>query len=278
MSLAQWILALGGIAGPALVLMIIHQRGLRGRFPFFFNYLMSYIAISCLGVAAYLYNCDFYFYVYWILAIFMMTMEFWVIYEVLANTLKAYSALVDLASVLFRWAAVFLLLTALITALATNGAQGTKLEAAMSVVEHSIRLMQCGLLLFLLVFETRLGVSWRNYGMGIAIGIGIAAAVDLTISYLRMLSWRSSTALDAVNGTVYLGVIAFWGCVLVMREPTSKSILDSPSRLIFQRWNEALMATPLISRKNQAAFAPVESFLPGVEQTVERVMARKMMH
>jgi hypothetical protein len=35
------------------------------------------------------------------------------------------------------------------------------------------------------------------------------------------------------------------------------------------------MATPLVARNNQASL-PVESFLPGVERAVERVMARKM--
>lgn len=279
MSLSQWVFALAGLIGPFFLLWVMLRRKLRQQFPFFFKYLIAYAAVSVMGIVAYLYTpSDAYFYVYWLLSFAMMAIEILVIYEVLANTLRSYSALVDLAKVLFQWAAVFLLVMAFIAALATTGAQTTKIEAAMSVVARSIRLMQCGLLLFLLVFESRLGVSWRNHGMSIAIGTGIYAAADLSITYLKLLSIGSCAVLDMVGGFIYVGIVMFWGSVLTMREPAPKSILDTPSRLIFQRWNEALLATPFMVRKNQAAFAPVESFLPGVEQTVERVMARKMMH
>ena len=278
MSMSQWVFALAGVVGPLFLLWVMLRRNLRKQYPFFFKYLIAYVAVCAVGIAAYLFSGDAYFYAYWILTIALMAIELCVIYEVLANTLKSYSALVDLAKILFQWAALFLFLMALITALATTGAQTTKMEAAMSVVDRSIRLMQCGLLLFLLVFETKLGVSWRNYGMSIAIGTGVYAAADLSITYLKVLSIGSCAVLDTIGGLTYIAIVGFWGCVLTMREPAPKSILDTPSRLIFQRWNEALMSTPLIARKAQAAFAPVESFLPGVEQTVERVMARKMMH
>jgi hypothetical protein len=276
MSPIQWVLAIAGIAGPVFVSAVMLRRGLRSKFPFFFNYLVFYILVSVIAIGAYLYSCAVSFHVSWILGSLMMIMEIGVIHEILVNTLKSYSALVDLARILFRWAAAFLLFTALVTALATNGQQATKLEAALNVGEHCIRLMQCGLLLFLLVFESRLGVSWRNYGVAIALGLGVYAAIDLTVSYMP---WLSTQVSDLIGGCTYVGVLAFWGCSLMMREPAPKSVLESPSRLIFQRWNEALMATPLVSRKGEiAVLSPVESFLPGVERTVERVMARKMMH
>lgn len=276
MSPIQWLLALAGIAGPVFVLLVMIRRGLRSKFPLFFNYLILYICISCVGLAAYFYSCSLFFHVSWILGTLMMVMEFGVIYEVLTNTLKSYSALVDLAKILFWWAALFLLLTGLITAFATNGQQDTRLFAALGVLEHCIRLMQCGLLLFLLVFEARLGVSWRNHGVAIAVGLGSYAAIDLTLSYI---TWISARASYFVGAGAFIGALAIWGCALAMREPQPKSVLDTPARLIFQRWNEALMTTTLIGRNGEiAAMSPVESFLPGVERTVERVMARKMMH
>jgi hypothetical protein len=74
---------------------------------------------------------------------------------------------------------------------------------------------------------------------------------------------------------LFTSVLLFWMYLISRPEPARKTVLDSPSRLIFQRWNEVLMATPLVARNNQASL-PVESFLPGVERAVERVMARKM--
>ena len=278
MSLIQWILAVAGIIGPLVILLIMHARKLRSKFPLFFSYMIFYVLISGIGLAAYFYTCEAYSYIIFVLTVLMIGMEFGVIYEVLTYTLRPFSALTDLAKVMFRWAAIFLLLSAVVTALATNGPQVTKLLAAMTVVEHTIRIAECGLLLFLLVFETHLGIHWRSHGLSIAIGLGIYSAVDLTISYLRIRMPASIAVLDTTEGLVYIGALTFWSCMLMLPEPARKSLLESPTRLIFQRWNEALMATPLVSRKNQIAVSPIQSFLPGVEQTVERVMARKMMH
>jgi hypothetical protein len=276
MSLIQWIIAVAGIVGPASILLMMRSRRVGREFPFFLNYLISYTLIAAVGLAAYFYSCRIYYYADWVLTVLLISMEFGVIYEVLKHTLKPYSALADFATVMFRWAAGFLLLTALVTALSTTGPQATKLQAAMNVVEHTVRLMECGLLLFLLIFESRLGISWRSHGTSIAIGLGVYSAVDLSVSYLLSLSPGHNTLFGAIDGFVFVGVLAFWGTFLWLPEPERKTVLDSPARLIFQRWNEALMATPLVARQNQMPLSPIESFLPGVEQTVERVLARKM--
>jgi hypothetical protein len=139
--------------------------------------------------------------------------------------------------------------------------------------------MQCGFLLLLVLFETRLGLSWRSPAICIMLGIGVLAASDLSGSYITAQSPSWSYALDIISACVSLMIYSAWLASMIIPQPARKSALDSPSRLIFQRWNEALVATPLVGRRNEAfAMSSVESFLPGVERTVERVMARKMMH
>ena len=60
-------------------------------------------------------------------------------------------------------------------------------------------------------------------------------------------------------------------------EPNRRAIESAPTRLILQRWNEVLLSTPLVSRRaDELAFAQVDSFIPGVEKTVDRVLSRKM--
>ena len=54
-----------------------------------------------------------YFYIYWALTGVTMVLEFAVMYELLVNALKPYSALIDFGKMLFRWAAIFLILAAL---------------------------------------------------------------------------------------------------------------------------------------------------------------------
>ena len=208
-----------------------------------------------------------------------MILSLAVIYEVFMLVLKPYSALLDFGKALFRWAALFLALASIVTALATAGSQASRICAGAMLSQRVVYLMQCGLLLLLLMFESRLGLSWRSYGMSIALGLGVFGALALISSLWgqRFQNWRYS--LDTASTVISLVLLSMWLLNFYLPQPVRKTVLESPSRLIFQRWNEALLSTPLVSRRGEVvAISSVESFLPGVERTVERVMARKMMH
>src|SRR5438046_10464194 len=107
-----------------------------------------------------------------------------------------------------------------------------------------MRLMECGLLMLFLLFERRLGLSWRSHSMSIALGLGTTAATGLAVSYLRMRFPESATVLGVVENLVYFGAVVFWVACIALPVPERKNVLDSPSRLIFQRWNEALSTYP----------------------------------
>jgi hypothetical protein len=205
-----------------------------------------------------------------------MVLEFAVLYELLVNALKPYSALIDLGKMLFRWAAVFLVLAALLTAFATTGTSTHKMTAASELLQRTVRLMQCGLLLLFFGLEKRLGLSWRTHSMSIAMGLGIYAGVDLSTTYLIDRMPALTAFFQVFTNLVYLGAASLWAYSLAKPEPVRGNVLDSPRRLIFQRWNEALLTH---SVRGEMAFAAggMESFLPGVEQTVERVLARKIV-
>ncbi|HEY6352357.1 MAG TPA: hypothetical protein VI636_23410 [Candidatus Angelobacter sp.] len=272
------LLMIGCFASQLLLLGVMIKRGLHSELPAFFNFLLWNTAATVIFQVALRWFFSQYGYVYWSVAAVSMLLSFWIFYEVFVTILKPYSALIDLGKMLFRWAAMFLLVGSLVTALSTKGTQFNKICAVILLLEQCIQLMQCGMVLLLLAFESRLGLSWRNHAMAVGIGVGSFAACDLTIAYLGQHFPAAQPTFDVANTFVSIALYAFWTIALLSRQSQRKTVLDSPSRLIFQRWNEALMATPLVTRKSQVAFAPVESFLPGVEQTVERVMARKMLH
>jgi len=83
---------------------------------------------------------------------------------------------------------------------------------------------------------------------------------------------------DLVNGMVCVGIFGFIIAGLTLPEPARKTAQHSPTRLILQRWNEVLMNTPLVSRvpATELAFSSMDSFIPCVEKTVDRVLSRKM--
>jgi len=278
-SLTEFILIAVAISAACVqgyTLHILNLRKLRSEFPIFFRYSAFCAAAAAVSVVPYLFFCPQYFYIYWVLTPLTMVLEFLVLYELLVSALKPYAALIDLGKMLFRWAAVFLILAALLTAFATAGTGNNKLVAATQLLERTVRLMQCGLLLLFFGLQKRLGLSWRTHSMSIAMGLGIYAGVDLSTTYLIDRLPALTGFFQVFTNLVYLGAASLWAYSLAKPEPARSNVLDSPRRLIFQRWNEALLAHTV---RGEMAFASngVESFLPGVEQTVERVLARKIV-
>lgn len=280
-SSTQWtliVVALIGAAVQGFTLRIMRNRKMLSDFPVFFRYSAFCAVASLVSLLPYVLYCssDLYFYGYWVITTGTMVLEFAVLYELLVNALKPYAALIDLGKMLFRWAAVFLILAALLTAFATAGSGNSKLIAASDLLQRTVRLMQCGLLLLFFGLEKRLGLSWRTHSMSIALGLGVYAGIDLSTSYLIDRVPAMTNALHILTNLVYLGASSLWAYSLANAEPARGNVLDSPRRLIFQRWNEALLTH---SVRGEMAFASsgVESFLPGVEQTVERVLARKII-
>jgi len=262
----------------AYLLLTLKKKGLRKSFPFFYMYIAAYAAITlvltladlALGPAT-----TTYFFLYWILNTVLMLLGFAIMYEVLVHAMKPYSGLIDLAKMLFGWAALFLLLASGLTAFSTAGSHIDRCIAATSYLERGLLLMQCGLLVLFLVFERRLGLSWRNHSISIALGLGAIATSSLISTFFITHYPSLSIACDLGDNLIYLGVVVAWVACFRLPQPQRRNVLDSPSRLIFQRWNEALLT---YSARGEFALASgaVDSFLPGVEQTVDRVLARKI--
>ncbi len=235
-------------------------------------------AVVFLSLPALFYaSCQQYFYVYWLLGLLYLGFEFAVIYELIVNALKPYSALIDLGKMIFLWAAAFLLIASVITAITTIGSQTTKLQAVAFVIERSLRLIECGILMLFFLFEKRLGLAWRSMNVAIAAGMGFTSAIDLGSSYLRTTFPAQALFIDCAYSAAFIGVLTFWAMSFAdKKQPANVSVLESPGRLIFQRWNESLAAYGL--GDGALVGNSFESFLPSVERTVERVMARKMVN
>lgn len=268
--------------GAQLVLLkVLSAKGLRQSFPLFFAYNVAYaatnIALTFAGVSIGPAS-PVYFYLYWALNTGLMLLEFGILYEVFVHAVKPYSGLIDLAKLVFGWAALFLLLAAALTAFSTSGSHLAKCVAATAYLGRGLRMMQCGLLILFFLFERRLGLSWRSYSVCAALGLGTVAASELTITFLRTQYSSWGLSLDLVANAIYFMTLLCWIACFRLPQPERKSVLDSPAKLIFQRWNDALMATPLVAHGGAAMVAQMDSFLPNVERTVERVMARKMVN
>ena len=279
LSPLQWLsvaLALGSAISMCVLFAVLLNRKRSTDLPIFTSYIAFGALVTFIGVISFFFaSCHHFKYLGWLFGFLFVGLEFGVMYEIFANALKPYSALIDLGKLIFLWASAFLLIAATLTAFATVGSEQDRLTASVHVLERSTRLIECGLLLLFFLFEKRLGLSWKTPSISIALGLGVTASVDLIISYLlaSITSWTAP--LHVINTLAYMSVLGLWAYCMYQPTAACKNVLDSPNRLIFQRWNEVLSSYGY----GDAAVVsgPADSFLPSVERTVERVMARKMV-
>jgi hypothetical protein len=283
LSSFQWLsvgISLLTAGGQIFLLNVMVRKDLRKSFPMFFLYNGTYAAVSVFLNVVYLANgaaSPVYFYIFWILNTALMLLEFTVMHELFVHSVKPYSGLIDLAKMMFRWAAAFLLLVAALNAFATSGSGLMKCVAATVYLNRGLRLMQCGMLLLFFLFERRLGLSWRTRVISASIGLGLNAACSLCLTFFRARYPSGGLGFDLTENGVYLAVVGAWIACFWLPQGGHQNVMESPRKLIFQRWNDTLLSTPFAMQSSLAS-ASMDSFLPNVERTVERVMARKMTH
>jgi hypothetical protein len=274
-SFPQAVATVSSIVLQAVILRVMAKRNLKSSFPFFFSFVAFMTVGIVLGLGVFFFASQQYFNFYWTFNTISMLIGFMVLYEVFVSILKPFSAVIDLGKMLFVWAGLFLLLAGFLTAAVTSGPHTNRLVVAVDLCDRCVHLMQCGMLMLLMFFEKRLNLSWRSHAMSIGLGIGITAAVDLGVSYGQSRFPALHSQLDVVYGFSYAAVVAFWAYTLMSKQPARSTAAESPTRLILQRWNEALTGYGY----GDVAYASnaTDSFLPNVERTVDRVMARKIV-
>src|SRR6516165_8014276 len=166
------------IAHPVLesalaVLMV--RRKLHKQFSVFFAYVLSQIIIFAILFPIYKsgpQHYTLYFYSYWIGAAISLAIGFKVIHEIFLDVFRPYHTLRDLGTVLFRWAGLVMLMVAMVVAASTSGANDEPFANGIMTLQRSVRVVQVGLVLFLLVFSRYLGINWKQKSFGIALGFG----------------------------------------------------------------------------------------------------------
>jgi hypothetical protein len=255
------------IAHPVLqagVAAVMAWRKQHRTFPIFFSYTISQICIFALLFPVQTFGSYVvYFFSYWICSAISLTLGFAVIHEIFLNVFRPYHTLKDLGTVLFKWAGLVLLLVAGVVAAASPGSAEGPLVQAVITVQRCVRVIQCGLVLFLLVFSRYLGVCWRQQSFGVAMGFGSFAAAELVTVALNASGYLPERAVSVWNMVAYNVAIFVW-----MGYALGKSVArDSSSRVLAShRWEQSLSDL----RRPVAA----ESLIPMFEGIVDRALSR----
>ena len=261
------------LCGPllqVLVLIFMVKRKLRTEFPMFFTYTLFQILSVAVLFTVYHSAPDAYFHAYWVSATLGILLGFAVLHEVFSYAIKPYVGLRDLGNKLFRWAAFLLLLVGSLVAVSSSGMSAKGVILAIVNVERTVRLMQCGLLLFVVVHSSYLGLTWKNFVCGIALGFGLFAASDLVLYSLRaQLGGNWNNTLSLITSLVYnLSVLTWLGYSMMPATASKRVFSDGIYRPLFDRWNQAAIAMSTVPTSDIKGHA----YLSELERTVENVM------
>jgi hypothetical protein len=255
--LLQWIVA-----------VVLWRRKLHKQFPVFFTYLLLQIAIFAAvyplqGPA----NYEVFFWVYWLTAALSAVLGFKIIHEVFLDVFRPYHTLKDLGTVIFKWAGVVMLMVSVVVAFSNSSPSSDPLVNAVLTLQRSVRLVQCGLVLFLLLFSRFLGVSRKQQSFGLALGFGVYASVELMLLVAASGGLLHKPIVNLLNTAAYNAAILIWlGYALA-----HVKLRETANHLQTQRWEQSLAG---LHAAEPTTGVPSHSLIPMFEGMVERAISR----
>jgi hypothetical protein len=262
----NWLMYVSWLIGPALqitLLVFMMRRGLRIMFPRFFSYVLFQVVKSGILFVVYRYYDTSYFDAYWTGNAISVLLGATVMDEILQHLFQQYGGIQNLGSLIFRWACGLLILLSIVNALSTQQGTSERIVSAVLSFDRSVRVMQCGLFLLLMLLCRYLRNCWRQHVFGIALGFGIFASIELVVVSVVMHYGDASGAfVSLVKSIAYNGVTLLWIMYLSRRRQPVAVVEVMPE---LNALNLALIA----STPGREA-----TFLAMVEQAVDRVLSR----
>ena len=239
------------------------HRKLYKQFPVFFLFLLVQVAnFAVLFPLSLVGNYKLYFGFFWLGEAINAVLSFKVIHEIFLDVFRPYHSLKDLGTLLFKWAGVVMLLVSVVVAF-SNSSDRNPVWHAVSTMQRSVRIVQIGLILFLLLFSRFLGVSWKQVGFGISLGFGLFAGVELMLLALYSGRFVSFPNLNLINMLAYNVAILVWSGYALSRKAGRVAAVN---RLQTERWEQGLA--------DLQPTVPSDSLIPMFEGMVERAFSR----
>jgi len=166
------------------ILAALYKRSLYQRYLWF----TAYIVLEAMSEPLLIYAKSrfpyTYYFGYWATVVAAIILTVAVLYEVIQHIWRPFSAWRKLGAA-FIWLIVALIIGQSAIALWPSVAHSFWLDSITSLVlsaDHTVRMVACGVGLFILLFRKRLGVSWRELPVGIVAGFVLFSAVSMVIA------------------------------------------------------------------------------------------------
>jgi hypothetical protein len=226
------------------IVVIMARRKMVREFPVFFSYTcFQILQCSVLYTVA---KVDYFtgeqYVPVWLAEEYISAaLRFAVIHEVFNNVFQSYSALQQLGGRLFRWSTVVLMIVAVLLVAYSSGSNLDRVSFTIGVVNRTVNIMQCGLLVLLLLLVKYLRFPWATYVFSVALGLGLYASVMLATSAFQAY-YGAFYKKDLLNNIEFLGyhfAVLLWlaGLLLPAR---AKQPVSAPPVPELEQWNAAL--------------------------------------
>ena len=246
----------------AIAVVMLRRKQYR-QFKYFFAYIVAQIVTFAIVFPASFYSYSTYFYASWFSTAVSVALGFQVIHEAFLDVFRPFHTLRDLGTVLFKWAGLVMLLVAGVVSVSTGSTDTVPWMQAITTAQRCVRIIQVGMVLFLLFFARYLGVTRRQHSFGIALGFGSFAFVEL----LLVASWSGDHLggpfVSLLNMGAYNAALLVWLGYMLASSPAR----DAGSTLLRpQRWEQTIsdIHRPL----------PSDSLIPMFEGMVDRALSR----
>jgi hypothetical protein len=242
---------------------VMLRRGQYRQFKYFFAYVVAQILTFAIVFPASFFSYSTYFYASWFSTAISVALGFQVIHEAFLDVFRPFHTLRDLGTVLFKWAGLVMLLVAGVVSVSTGSTDTVPWMQAITTAQRCVRIIQVGMVLFLLFFARYLGVTRKQHSFGIALGFGSFAFVELIL----VASWTGDhmggLVVSLVNMGAYNGALLVWLGYMLASSPArdAGSVLLRP-----QRWEQTISD---IHRP-----VPSDSLIPLFEGMVDRALSR----
>ncbi len=187
-----------------------------------------------------------YFQAYWGTEILAVVLCFVLVYRIFDGVFHPFGKLRKIGTGLFLAGALLSLTLAVVTAASAPGTDPYPLVGAAMLLQRSVAVVRCGLLLLLFVSSSSLALSWRSQPLGIALGLGVWSASELATLALRthvgpigngMLRWMTAAG--------YLFAVVVWFIYFLLPHADAQPWREAPREKV-REWNTAV--TELLSR------------------------------
>jgi len=264
-----WLTYVNWLAGPLLqitLLVFMVRRKSHKLFPRFFSYILfQTLKSACLFVVYRYFPESYYFDAYWTGNAVSVIIAVTVMDEILHSLFKEYGGIQILGTTIFRWSCGLLFLLAILGALSSSEAAADRVVAAAFSFDRSVRLMQVGLFLVLMLLCRFLKNYSRQQVFGIALGFGVFASVELIlVSFVMWYGNGQPAIISLLKSTAYNAVTLVWiGYLKQQPQLVPRVEAATNENAIGMTW-----------AASGAMQVPDPSFMLRVEQAVDRVLSR----